>query len=75
MVVPTWLLMGDREMICDPSSALFRARRLIPHLEGQLVPGCSHNMTIRRHSWVDAQVVDFLKRYEGPVPNHAIPEP
>jgi pimeloyl-ACP methyl ester carboxylesterase len=65
MQVPTLLLMGDREVIYDSASALSRARRLIPHLEGGLVSGCSHDMTVRQHRFVDARVVDFLARHEG----------
>jgi pimeloyl-ACP methyl ester carboxylesterase len=73
MQVPTLLLMGDREVIYDSASALSRARRLMPHLEGELVSGCSHDMTIRQHRWVDARVVDFLTRHEGSVSRHADP--
>jgi pimeloyl-ACP methyl ester carboxylesterase len=66
MRVPTLLLMGDREVIYDPAIALSRARQLIPHLEGELVSGCSHDMTIRQHRLVNARVIDFLMRHEGP---------
>ena len=38
MRVPTLLLIGDHEVICDPATALARARRLIPDFEGELVP-------------------------------------
>jgi pimeloyl-ACP methyl ester carboxylesterase len=67
MQVPTLLLMGECEVIYDSASALSRARRLMPHLEGELVSACSHDMTIRQHRWVDARVVDFLTRHEGSV--------
>ena len=36
MRVPTLLLIGDREVIYDPTTALARARRLIPNFEGDL---------------------------------------
>jgi pimeloyl-ACP methyl ester carboxylesterase len=65
MQVPTLLLMGDHEVIYDPANALSRARRLIPDLEGELVRGSSHEMTVRQHRIVDARVVDFLKRHES----------
>jgi pimeloyl-ACP methyl ester carboxylesterase len=60
MHLPTLLLMGDHEVIYDPARALARARRFIPNLEGELVPGSSHDMTIRQHRIVDARVLDFL---------------
>jgi len=73
MQVPTLLLMGDHEVIYRPASALCRARRLMPHLEGELVSGCSHDMTIRQHRLVDARVVDFLKRHEVSASRHDKP--
>jgi len=65
MKVPTLLLMGEQEVIYDSANALIRARRLIPKFEGELVPGSSHEMTVRQHSFVDARVVDFLTRRES----------
>lgn len=61
--VPTLLLMGEHEVIYDAAKALSRARRLIPNFEGELVPGCSHEMTIRQRQTVDARVVDFINRH------------
>jgi pimeloyl-ACP methyl ester carboxylesterase len=74
MQVPTLLLMGEREVIYDSASAMSRARRLMPHLEGELVSGCSHDMTIRQHRLVDARVVDYLARHDGFVSRHAEPQ-
>jgi pimeloyl-ACP methyl ester carboxylesterase len=61
MQVPTLLLMGEGEVNSDAANALLRAQRLIPNLEGELVPGCSHEMTVSQHRTVDARVVDFLR--------------
>ena len=60
--VPTLLLMGDREVIYDAVTALDRARRLIPDFEGELLPGCSHDMAFSQHRIVDARVIEFLDR-------------
>lgn len=60
--VPTLLLIGDHEVISDPARALERAHRLIPDFEGELVPGCRHDMCASRHDIVDARVLEFLKR-------------
>lgn len=65
MKVPTLLLFGDGEVICDPVRALDRARRLIPDFKGELVPACRHEMCIRQHEIVDARVLDFLKAPSG----------
>lgn len=62
MRVPVLLLMGDREQLCNPGAALDRARRLIPHFEGELVPGCGHDMCYSQRRIVEARVLDFLKR-------------
>lgn len=62
MRVPTLLLIGDREVICDPAAALARARRLFPDVRGELVPQSSHEMCFSQYRIVDARVLDFLKK-------------
>ena len=62
MKMPTLLLIGEHEVISDPARALRRARRLIPDFEGELVPGCRHDMCSSRHEIVDARVLAFLKK-------------
>src|SRR5262249_26665894 len=58
--VPTLLLLGNHEVIYDPAKALARARRLIPDLRGELVPGSNHDMCLSQHRIVDARVLEFL---------------
>jgi pimeloyl-ACP methyl ester carboxylesterase len=60
MRVPTLLLLGDHEVICDPGTALARARRLFPDFQGELVPHSSHDMCLSQRPIVDARVLDFL---------------
>lgn len=62
MHVPTLLLMGENEVLYDAGTALARARRLIPHFQGELLPGCNHDMVFSQHRIVDTQILDFLKR-------------
>ncbi|HEX2458332.1 MAG TPA: alpha/beta fold hydrolase [Vicinamibacterales bacterium] len=62
MRVPTLLLIGDHEVICDPATALARARRLFPDVRGELVPQSSHDMCFSQRRIVDARVLDFLKK-------------
>jgi pimeloyl-ACP methyl ester carboxylesterase len=60
--MPVLLLFGDGEVIYDPAEALARARRLIPYLEGGLIPGCRHDMCVSQSRIVDLRVLDFLKK-------------
>jgi pimeloyl-ACP methyl ester carboxylesterase/membrane protease YdiL (CAAX protease family) len=60
MRVPTLLLIGDHEVICDPTTALARARQLFPDVQGELVPQSSHEMSFSQRRIVDARVLDFL---------------
>jgi pimeloyl-ACP methyl ester carboxylesterase len=60
--VPTLLLFGEGEVIYNPAIALARARRLVPDLEGALVPESRHDMCVRQREIVDARVLDFLKQ-------------
>lgn len=70
--VPVLLLMGDHEVLCDPASALSRARRLIPNLEGDLVPRSSHGMCFTQHRIVDLRVLDFLKGTKPKSEDHGL---
>lgn len=58
---PVLLLIGENEVIYDAAKAMERARRLIPHLESELVPQCSHDITFTQREIVDARVLEFLK--------------
>jgi pimeloyl-ACP methyl ester carboxylesterase len=57
---PVLLLIGESEVIYDAAEAVARARRLIPHLEAELVPECGHEITFSRHEIVDSRVLAFL---------------
>ena len=62
MRIPTLLLIGDHEVICDPAMALDRARGLFPDVQAELVPQSSHEMSFSQYRIVDARVLDFLKK-------------
>jgi pimeloyl-ACP methyl ester carboxylesterase len=72
MHVPTLLLIGEREVIFDPPSGLARARRLLPNIQGELLPRSSHEMCVSQHALVDRRILDFLERTQArrhtPVP-------
>ena len=72
MRVPTLLLIGEHEVICDPATALARARRLFPDLQSELVPQSSHDMCFSQHRIVDARVLDFLNGNRGQIPERVV---
>jgi len=59
--VPVLLLIGTDEVLYDAPRALARARRLIPDLQGELVPHCRHDMCLSQSRIVDARVLEFLR--------------
>jgi pimeloyl-ACP methyl ester carboxylesterase len=60
--MPVLLLFGDEEVIYGSAEALERARRLIPHFGGELIPRCRHDMCFSQSRIVDARVPDFLQK-------------
>jgi pimeloyl-ACP methyl ester carboxylesterase len=60
--VPTLVPFGEQEVIYNPATALDRARRLMPDVEGDLTPDCRHDMCINQYRLVDARVLEFLKK-------------
>jgi pimeloyl-ACP methyl ester carboxylesterase len=63
--MPVLVLFGVNEVIYNPARALERARHLIPRIEGELIPGCRHDMCLSKSRIVDAHVLDFLKRRQA----------
>jgi len=62
MRVPTLLLMGEDEVVCDSAVALTRARQLFPDVQAELVPQCRHDMVFTQRGIIDRRVLEFLKR-------------
>jgi pimeloyl-ACP methyl ester carboxylesterase len=60
MRVPTLLLIGRREVVWNPVTALRRARQLFPDIQAELVPNSSHEMCFSQCEFVDARVRQFL---------------
>ena len=72
MRVPTLLLVGEQEVICDPATALDRARRFFPDVQAELVPRSSHEMCSSQHRIVDARVLDFLDDKRRHIPERVV---
>jgi pimeloyl-ACP methyl ester carboxylesterase len=58
--MPVLLLFGDGEVTYDPAKAVDRARRLVPNVEGELIPRCRHDMCFSQARVVNARVLEFL---------------
>jgi pimeloyl-ACP methyl ester carboxylesterase len=57
---PTLVLVGAREMIYDPEQAVDRARRLIPGVQAEIVPGVGHLLGMQRPDIVNRRILLFL---------------
>ena len=58
------LLIGEDEVIYDPTKAMNRAEQLISELEGALIPGGRHAMSFKRAELVNPRILEFLQEYE-----------
>jgi pimeloyl-ACP methyl ester carboxylesterase len=72
MRVPTLLLFGENEVLCDPIEALARARRVIPDFRGELLPSSSHDMCLSQRAIVDARVREFLSDARHGAPERSV---
>jgi pimeloyl-ACP methyl ester carboxylesterase len=57
---PTLLITGERDRICDPTTAAEAAREL-PHGHFLSIPSCGHAPQIERHWMINRLVAHFLK--------------
>ena len=53
------LLIGDQDRL-NPARALERARRTLPHLEGEIIPQAGHFLNMEQPARVDIRVLEFL---------------
>jgi len=60
--VPTLLLFGEHEVIYDYKAALARAKKLIPNIEMDIIPGAGHASPLDQPELVNACILDFLKK-------------
>ena len=57
---PVLLLIGDREVIYKPETAIRRATRLVPGLQAEVIPNANHNAEYTAPEQVNKKVMDFL---------------
>lgn len=60
IAAPTLLLVGEYEAIYNPRAALRRARRAIPNLSAEIVPGTGHATIYDRPDYVNPKILAFL---------------
>ena len=58
--VPVMLLVGDKERVLNPAKALERARRLVPGIEADMIPGAGHALPIDQPAIVNARLLKFF---------------
>lgn len=61
IVMPTLLLLGEREIIYDPRVALKRAQKFITHLEAHFVPNAGHALNFDQPQVVNRLILNFLQ--------------
>jgi len=60
MAPPCLLLIGDQERIYDPKQAMVRAKRLIPNLQAEWIPGAGHLALMEKSGLVNEHMLKFL---------------
>ncbi len=60
VTAPTLLLMGEHDQFFPVDAVIERARRLMPHVVAEVVPGASHNLSIENPSLVNARLRAFF---------------
>jgi pimeloyl-ACP methyl ester carboxylesterase len=64
LTAPTYLLMGQHEVLVNPYKALQRGLRLLPNLvRAEIVPGVGHSMIHKQPDWVTARLISFLDEH------------
>jgi len=58
--IPTLLLIGEQEVLYKPSFVMERARRLIPHIEAELIPGGGHMFPMDQADCTNTRILEFL---------------
>ncbi len=60
IMLPTLLLIGAQDVYFAPQRTLERAKRLIPHLTGELIPAAGHMLPYDQQELVMDRVLKFL---------------
>jgi pimeloyl-ACP methyl ester carboxylesterase len=58
--MPVLVLIGDKERVLDPVRAVERARRRVPGVEAEIIPGAGHALPIDQPEIVNARLLEFF---------------
>lgn len=71
----TMVLLGDKEIIYDPRSALERAEALMPNVSTELMANTGHLMNIERPEFVNSRLLAFLDADKAAARNSGLMTP
>jgi len=57
---PTLLFIGDREVICDPKLAVYRATELMQNIRTEIIPNANHGLPMEKPRLVNESIFDFI---------------
>jgi pimeloyl-ACP methyl ester carboxylesterase len=60
--VPALLLVGEKSVIYDPTKAIQRAERFMPHVSAEIVADASHGLNYEQPDLVNSRVIAFLAK-------------
>ena len=60
-MIPTLLLVGEHEVIYQTGPVLERAKRLIPRIQAELIPGGGHAFPMDQPEATNKRILDFLQ--------------
>ena len=58
--VPALLLVGERDVTCNPRRGVERAQRLMPHIEAELIHEGGHLFQVEQAEVTNARLLVFL---------------
>jgi len=58
--MPILLLIGEKETMYDPDTAIKRARQLIPHIQAEQIPNAGHMLNTDQPALVTQRIIDFM---------------
>lgn len=59
--MPVLLLIGDTETLYEPRAAAYRARKLIPHIEAEIIPDAGHMLITDQPEAALNHIMRFLR--------------
>lgn len=61
LAMPVLLLLGEEEVICNPTKVMRRAEQLIPNVTAAMVRGGRHAMSVNRAEAINTRIFEFIR--------------